>query len=68
MVAANLEYALQLARSMGVGVILANQSMEDLEMGLACALGHIPPSTSVEMGCYPKGDVPGVQLGISPDP
>jgi hypothetical protein len=31
MVAANLEYMLQLARSMGVGVILANQSMEDLK-------------------------------------
>lgn len=30
MVAGNLEYMLQLARSMGVGVILANQSMEDL--------------------------------------
>lgn len=31
MVAGNLEYMLQLARSMGVGVILANQSMEDLK-------------------------------------
>ena len=31
MVAANLEYMLQLARSLGVGVILANQSMEDLK-------------------------------------
>lgn len=31
MVAANLEYMLQLARSMGVGIILANQSMEDLK-------------------------------------
>ena len=30
MVAQNTEYMLQLARSMGVGVILANQSMEDL--------------------------------------
>jgi hypothetical protein len=30
-VAANLEYMLQLARSMGVGVILANQCMEDLK-------------------------------------
>ena len=30
MVAGNLEYILQLARSMGVGIILANQSMEDL--------------------------------------
>lgn len=30
-VANNLEYMLQLARSMGVGVILANQSMEDLK-------------------------------------
>lgn len=29
-VANNLEYMLQLARSMGVGIILANQSMEDL--------------------------------------
>ena len=32
-VANNLEYMLQLARSMGVGVILANQSMEDLRRG-----------------------------------
>ena len=31
MVAGNLESMLQLARSMGVGVILANQSMEDLK-------------------------------------
>jgi type IV secretory pathway TraG/TraD family ATPase VirD4 len=31
MVAGNLEYMLQLARSMGIGVILANQSMEDLK-------------------------------------
>lgn len=31
MVASNLEYMLQLARSMGVGVILANQSLEDLK-------------------------------------
>lgn len=31
MVASNLEYMLQMARSMGVGVILANQSMEDLK-------------------------------------
>jgi hypothetical protein len=31
MVAANLEYMLQLARSLGVGIILANQSMEDLK-------------------------------------
>lgn len=31
MVAANLEYMLQLARSMGVGLILANQAMEDLK-------------------------------------
>jgi hypothetical protein len=30
MVASNLEYLLQLARSMGVGVILANQCMQDL--------------------------------------
>jgi hypothetical protein len=30
MVADNLEYVLQLARSMGVGVVLANQSMADL--------------------------------------
>jgi hypothetical protein len=35
MVANNLEYLLQLARSMGVGVILANQSMEDLKKGTA---------------------------------
>jgi hypothetical protein len=33
MVAGNLEYILQLARSMGVGVILANQSLEDLKRG-----------------------------------
>ncbi|MFO0979118.1 MAG: type IV secretion system DNA-binding domain-containing protein [Planctomycetaceae bacterium] len=32
-VANNLEYMLQLARSMGVGIILANQSMEDLKKG-----------------------------------
>jgi hypothetical protein len=31
MVASNLEYMLQLARSMGVGIIMANQSMEDLK-------------------------------------
>lgn len=31
MVARNFEYMLQLARSMGVGMILANQSMEDLK-------------------------------------
>ena len=31
MVASNLEYMMQLARSMGVGVILANQSMQDLK-------------------------------------
>lgn len=33
MVASNLEYMLQLARSMGVGIILANQSMQDLQKG-----------------------------------
>lgn len=33
MVAGNLEYMLQLARSMGVGVILANQSLSDLRKG-----------------------------------
>ena len=33
MVASNLEYMLQLARSMGIGVILANQSLEDLKKG-----------------------------------
>lgn len=33
MVANNLEYMLQLARSMGIGVILANQSLEDLKKG-----------------------------------
>jgi hypothetical protein len=32
-VANNLEYMLQMARSMGVGIILANQSMEDLKRG-----------------------------------
>jgi len=31
MVANNLEHMLQVARSMNVGVILANQSMEDLK-------------------------------------
>jgi hypothetical protein len=31
MVASNLEYMLQLARSMGVGVILANRGMADLK-------------------------------------
>jgi hypothetical protein len=33
MVANNLEYMLQLARSMGVGVLIANQSMQDLRKG-----------------------------------
>jgi hypothetical protein len=33
MVANNLEYMLQLARSMGVGVIIANQTMQDLRKG-----------------------------------
>ncbi len=45
MVAANLEYMLQLARSMGVGVILANQSMEDLKKG---STNLIPP---IEANC-----------------
>ena len=35
MVARNIEYMLQLARSMGVGVILANQSMQDLRTSTA---------------------------------
>lgn len=35
MVARNIEYMLQLARSMGVGVILANQSMQDLKTSTA---------------------------------
>lgn len=35
MVARNIEYMLQLARSMGVGVILANQSMQDLKTATA---------------------------------
>jgi len=35
MVARNFEYMLQLARSMGVGIILANQSMEDLKTSTA---------------------------------
>lgn len=35
MVARNIEYMLQLARSMGVGIILANQSMQDLRTGTA---------------------------------
>ena len=45
MVAGNLEYMLQLARSMGVGVILANQSMEDLKKS---NLNLIPP---IEANC-----------------
>lgn len=45
MVAGNLEYMLQLARSMGVGVILANQSMEDLKKS---SLNLIPP---IEANC-----------------
>ncbi|MBI1315071.1 TraM recognition domain-containing protein [bacterium] len=35
MVAQNIEYMLQLARSMGVGVIIANQSMQDLRTARA---------------------------------
>ena len=45
MVASNLEYMLQLARSMGVGVILANQSMEDLKKS---SVNLIPP---IEANC-----------------
>jgi hypothetical protein len=45
MVAANLEYMLQLARSMGVSVILANQSMEDLKKSTT---NHIP---TIEANC-----------------
>jgi hypothetical protein len=45
MVAGNLEYMLQLARSMGVGVILANQSMEDLKRS---SVNLIPP---IEANC-----------------
>jgi len=45
MVASNLEYMLQLARSMGVGVILANQSMEDLNKGTANLI------TPIEANC-----------------
>ena len=45
MVASNLEYMLQLARSMGVGVILANQSMEDLRKS---SVNLIPP---IEANC-----------------
>ena len=45
MVAGNLEYMLQLARSMGVGVILANQSMEDLKKS---SVNLIPP---IEANC-----------------
>lgn len=45
MVAGNLEYMLQLARSMGVGIILANQSMEDLKKP---GLNLIPP---IEANC-----------------
>ena len=35
MVASNVEYMLQLARSMGVGIILANQSLQDLKTSTA---------------------------------
>jgi len=45
MVASNLEYMLQLARSMGIGIILANQSMEDLKKS---ATNLIPP---IEANC-----------------
>ncbi|MCA9013667.1 MAG: hypothetical protein KDB01_28140, partial [Planctomycetaceae bacterium] len=45
MVASNLEYMLQLARSMGVGMILANQSMADLRKGRADLI------TAVEANC-----------------
>lgn len=45
MVASNLEFMLQLARSMGVGVILANQSMADLNKG---ATNLIP---AIEANC-----------------
>ena len=45
MVARNIEYMLQLARSMGVGVILANQTMEDLRTSTA---NLIPP---IEANC-----------------
>lgn len=45
MVARNVEYMLQLARSMGVGVILANQSMQDLRTSKA---NLIPP---IEANC-----------------
>lgn len=45
MVASNLEYMLQLARSMGVGVILANQSVEDLKKS---SVNLIPP---IEANC-----------------
>lgn len=45
MVAGNLEYMLQLARSMGVGIILANQSMEDLKKS---STNLIPP---IETNC-----------------
>lgn len=45
MVASNLEYMLQLARSMGVGIILANQSLQDLQKG---GTNLIPP---IEANC-----------------
>lgn len=45
MVASNLEYMLQLARSMGVGIILANQSLEDLK---GATTDLIPP---IEANC-----------------
>ena len=45
MVASNIEYMLQLARSMGVGVIIANQTMQDLRTSTA---DLIPP---IEANC-----------------
>jgi hypothetical protein len=45
MVAQNVEYMLQLARSMGVGIILANQSMADL------CRGSVDLISAIEANC-----------------
>lgn len=45
MVASNVEYTLQMARSMGVGIILANQSLQDLKTSTS------DPIPAVEANC-----------------
>ena len=47
MVASNVEYMLQLARSMGVGVILANQTMQDLRTSKANLIPSIEANLSI---------------------